>query len=33
MIRFTDVYMRYQTGNDALKRLYLHVEQGAMAYV
>ncbi|MCH7696116.1 MAG: cell division ATP-binding protein FtsE [Proteobacteria bacterium] len=33
MIRFTDVYMRYQTGNDALKRLNLHVEQGAMAYV
>lgn len=33
MIRFTDVYMRYPTGNDAIKRLNLHVEQGAMAYV
>lgn len=33
MIRFTDVYMRYPGGNDALKRINLYVEQGAMVYV
>ncbi|MFQ5661334.1 MAG: cell division ATP-binding protein FtsE [Gammaproteobacteria bacterium] len=33
MIHFTDVYMRYDSGNDALKRINLHIEQGAMAYV
>ena len=33
MIRFTDVYMRYETGNDALKRINLFIEQGAMVYV
>ncbi len=33
MIRFTDVYMRYNSGNDALKRINLYVEQGALAFV
>ena len=33
MIRFTDVHMRYPSGNDALRRINLHVEQGAMVYV
>ncbi len=33
MIRFTDVHMRYPGGNDALRRINLHVEQGAMVYV
>ena len=33
MIRFTDVYMHYDDGVDALKRINLFVEQGAMVYV
>ena len=33
MIRFTDVYMRYPGGNEALKRVNLFIEQGAMAFV
>ncbi len=33
MIRFTDVYMRYSGGSDALKRINLYVEKGAMVYV
>ena len=33
MIRFADVYMRYSDGADALRRINLHVEQGAMVYV
>ena len=33
MIRFTDVHMRYKTGKEALKRLNLEIEQGAMVYV
>ena len=33
MIRFTDVYMRYPGGNEALKRVNLYIEQGAMAFI
>jgi len=33
MIRFTNVSMRYPDGTDALKRLNLYIEQGAMVYV
>ena len=33
MIRFTDVYMHYGDGVDALKRVNLHIEQGAMVYI
>jgi cell division transport system ATP-binding protein len=33
MIRFTDVYMRYAGGIDALRRINLNIEQGAMAFV
>ena len=33
MIRFTDVYMRYPGGNEALKRVNLFIEQGAMAFI
>lgn len=33
MIRFTDVHMTYNGGSDALKRINLYVEQGAMVYV
>jgi len=33
MIRFTDVHMRYRTGKEALKRMNLEIEQGAMVYV
>ena len=33
MIRFTDVYMRYPSGNEALKRVNLFIEQGAMAFI
>ncbi len=33
MIRFIDVYMRYAAGDDALKRINLHIERGAMVYV
>jgi len=33
MIRFTDVYMRYAGGSDALRRINLYIEQGAMVYV
>ena len=33
MIRFTDVYMNYPGGNEALSNLHLYVEQGAMAFI
>jgi len=33
MIRFTDVYMNYGGAVDALKRINLFIEQGAMVYV
>jgi cell division transport system ATP-binding protein len=33
MIRFTDVHMRYPGGNEALRRINLYIEQGAMVYV
>ena len=33
MIRFTDVHMHYEGGVDALKRINLYIEQGAMVYV
>lgn len=33
MIRFTDVFMRYDGSNDALKRINLYIEQGAMVYI
>jgi cell division transport system ATP-binding protein len=33
MIRFTDVHMQYPGGNDALRRINLNIEQGAMAFV
>jgi cell division transport system ATP-binding protein len=33
MIRFADVHMRYPGGIEALKRINLYIEQGAMAYV
>ncbi len=33
MIRFTDVHMRYRTGKEALERMNLEIEQGAMVYV
>ena len=33
MIRFTDVYMRYAGGKDALKNINLHVEEGEMVYL
>lgn len=33
MIRFTDVYMRYSGGKDALKDINLHVEKGEMVYL
>jgi cell division transport system ATP-binding protein len=33
MIRFTDVSMHYGDGNEALRRINLYVEQGAMVYV
>ena len=33
MIRFTDVYMHYGDGIDALRRINLYIEQGAMVYV
>ncbi|HSR63535.1 MAG TPA: cell division ATP-binding protein FtsE [Gammaproteobacteria bacterium] len=33
MIRFTNVYMKYPGGIDALKNINMHIEQGAMAYV
>ncbi|MBI2992939.1 MAG: cell division ATP-binding protein FtsE [Gammaproteobacteria bacterium] len=33
MIRFADVHMRYPGGNEALRRIDLHIEQGAMAFV
>jgi cell division transport system ATP-binding protein len=33
MIRFTDVHMRYPGGTDALRRINLNIEQGAMAFV
>ncbi len=33
MIRFTDVSMHYGDGNEALRKINLYVEQGAMVYV
>jgi cell division transport system ATP-binding protein len=33
MIRFTDVHMHYKGGSDALKRINLYIEQGAMVYI
>lgn len=33
MIQFTDVYKRYPSGKEALKRLNLYIEQGAMVFV
>ncbi|MGI9229809.1 MAG: cell division ATP-binding protein FtsE [Gammaproteobacteria bacterium] len=33
MIRFTNVSMSYATGEEALHRLNLHIEQGEMVYV
>jgi len=33
MIRFTNVFKCYSSGNDALKQLNMHIEQGAMAFV
>ena len=33
MIQFTDVYMRYSGGKDALKNINLHVEKGEMVYL
>ena len=33
MIRFTDVYMNYPGGNEALRHLNLYIEQGAMAFI
>jgi cell division transport system ATP-binding protein len=33
MIQFTEVYMRYPSGKEALKRINLYIEQGAMVFV
>lgn len=33
MIQFTDVYKQYASGKEALKRLNLFIEQGAMVFV
>ncbi len=33
MIRFTDVSMQYGDGNEALRKINLYIEQGAMVYV
>lgn len=33
MIRFADVHMRYSGNIEALRRINLHIEQGAMVYV
>ena len=33
MIRFTEVSMRYPAGNEALTRINLYIEQGAMVFV
>ena len=33
MIRFTDVSMQYGDGNEALRKINLYVEQGAMVYI
>jgi cell division transport system ATP-binding protein len=33
MIRFTDVSMHYGDGNEALRKINLYVEQGAMVYI
>ncbi len=33
MIRFTNVNMAYPGGNEALKNINLHIEQGAMVYI
>lgn len=33
MIQFTDVHMRYRSGAEALKRINLAVDRGAMAFV
>ncbi len=33
MIRFTNVYLQYPGGVDALKNINLHIEKGAMAFI
>tara|TARA_R110000782_G_scaffold27256_8_gene69137 strand:- start:1357 stop:2034 length:678 start_codon:yes stop_codon:yes gene_type:complete len=33
MIRFTNVHMNYPGGNEALRNINLHIEQGAMVYI
>jgi cell division transport system ATP-binding protein len=33
MIRFTDVSMHYGDGNEALRKINLYIEQGAMVYI
>ena len=33
MIRFTNVHMSYPGGNEALRNINLHIEQGAMVYI
>lgn len=33
MIRFTDVSMQYIGGHEALRRINMHVDQGAMAFI
>ncbi len=33
MIRFTNVHMNYPGGNEALRNINLHIEQGAMMYI
>ena len=33
MIRFTDVSMQYGDGNEALRKINLYIEQGAMVYI
>ncbi len=33
MIRFTNVHMTYPGGNEALRNINLHIEQGAMVYI
>jgi cell division transport system ATP-binding protein len=33
VIRFTNVHMNYPGGNEALRNINLHIEQGAMVYI
>ena len=33
MIKFTNVHMNYSGGNEALRNINLHIEQGAMVYI